>query len=262
MTTSLQALNSIHSRRIHVHSSNTFVNDEQASQLMQTSQYSLPSACQTVDKYIDTIKKKPACYQQIKTSHIPRQPSSSGYTSPFIASACLVDEEAILQISRWITEQMLIYVPELFSETSITRNSRAFTSMIYKVKNFIFSIRNVVGLLYSETIHLAALVQDLLRTEQISRKDGWTGVVSNESLGTLLLCAMIVTFKVDRDHVVKNSWWAKAMGIPTEVVTQSERIFLNRIDYRVHLTSQHFLEVWDDILKYNQLVQQDEPSAA
>ena len=54
-------------------------------------------------------------------------------------------------------------------------------------------------------------------------------LISDSSLGTLLLLSVMLANKWLRDVPVRNSWWAKTFGVPLSVLNQSELVFMRKL---------------------------------
>lgn len=56
-----------------------------------------------------------------------------------------------------------------------------------------------------------------------------TSIISDASLGTLLLLSVMLANKWLRDVPVRNSWWAKTFGVSLVIVNQSELILMSKL---------------------------------
>ncbi|KAA6388691.1 MAG: hypothetical protein EZS28_015782 [Streblomastix strix] len=102
----------------------------------------------------------------------------------------------------------------------------------------------------AEIVHSVWLLGRVVNAEIAHRGEERSGVVSEASVGTLLLVAMSLAVKMNRDAGIGNGWWAKAVGMSGVVMANSERIFLKRVEYRLTMPRE------DYALLYEQLVQE------
>ena len=57
-------------------------------------------------------------------------------------------------------------------------------------------------------------------------------LVVEHTLGTLILCSLLIAHKLNDDRYTSNTYWAKLLTITPQIVNTSEVIFLRRIDFR------------------------------
>lgn len=61
-------------------------------------------------------------------------------------------------------------------------------------------------------------------------------VVTEGNLGTLLLCALCISVKINEDVPFNNKFWSNLLHIDIRVVNSSESVFLQRLRFDVHVT--------------------------
>jgi len=120
----------------------------------------------------------------------------------------------------------------------------AFYRLFYKVKHFFQIISAVSMLVASEMIHVVYLVDQLITREVAAIAEGWTPIVSDGNLGTLLLCAVLVSLKMNRDHPFSNGWWAVTVDVPLPTINQSELVFLQRVGYSLMMSEDEYLRLF------------------
>lgn len=118
--------------------------------------------------------------------------------------------------------------------------------MYKRIRHFFQFAQERAYLTGGEIVYSVALIEKLVRIE-LETKARWkqdhdqtasktaagetvpTSIISDTSLGTLLLLSVMLANKWLRDVPVRNSWWAKAFGVPLPVVNQSELILMQRL---------------------------------
>lgn len=116
--------------------------------------------------------------------------------------------------------------------------------MYKRIRHFFQFAQERAYLTGGEIVYSVALIEKLVRIE-LENKARWkqqeasrtvagepvpTSIISDTSLGTLLLLSVMLANKWLRDVPVRNSWWAKAFGVPLPVVNQSELILMQRLN--------------------------------
>ncbi|KAK2946803.1 hypothetical protein BLNAU_18261 [Blattamonas nauphoetae] len=67
----------------------------------------------------------------------------------------------------------------------------------------------------------------------LTKSDPTSPVVSSHNIGTVLVVSLMLAGKVNQDRPLRNSWWAKAFGIPLDLLNDSEEYFLKHLDYQL-----------------------------
>ncbi|KAA6310203.1 MAG: hypothetical protein EZS28_056352, partial [Streblomastix strix] len=122
-----------------------------------------------------------------------------------------------------------------------------------KIHAFFDYVCKVTDASVGEIIHSARLVERFveaaLKSESIDGQiEPNTGLVSEESMGTVLLCGVSVTMKVMRDVSYRNGWWGRAFGIPTSNVNKSEIVFLRELQHIVVVSVEDFWDCYERII--------------
>lgn len=65
-------------------------------------------------------------------------------------------------------------------------------------------------------------------------KDVFEPVVTEGNLGTLLLCALSISGKINEDVPFNNKYWSNLLHIDIRIVKSSESVFLQRLRFDVH----------------------------
>ena len=169
-------------------------------------------------------------------------------------SKMLTSDESVKRISEYIC---LLLEPLLSDEESnkistnlSTQSNEPPTSehsdnnLLPKVYHFFRVTSNIACLILSEMIFAVNLVERLIKRDLDSKDHGYVGVVNESNLGTLLLCSIILSVKMNRDTPFTNRWWTRAIGIPVSVINQSELVFLDRLNYTVWMDPAKYIELY------------------
>ncbi|KAH7832129.1 uncharacterized protein MONOS_18533 [Monocercomonoides exilis] len=112
--------------------------------------------------------------------------------------------------------------------------------MVNQIKHFISYVGKYAKLTNAELSHFYILTTRMLAEESELIRQGGKSIVSEANLGTLLLCAITITTKMERDIPFTNSWWAKQLGVPLSILNQSEVIFLKKINFNCNVTQEEY----------------------
>ncbi|KAH7817283.1 uncharacterized protein MONOS_18154 [Monocercomonoides exilis] len=169
----------------------------------------------------------------------------------------LLSDENLWRGTLFIVKQMQTLLPELFepdlsvssiqylTPADIAAHSKSVAcKLCKKVKHFFQVIRSTCSLITAEMIHVLFLLDELIGCEKIAKADGWTAIVSENNLGTLLLVAVILSLKFNRDSAHSNKWWSQTLGIEANVITLSESVFLQRIEHKMMMDEETFIQYW------------------
>jgi len=126
--------------------------------------------------------------------------------------------------------------PPAFSEAGI--------AMHQKIRHFFQFTRQYTHLTTGETLHSIYLVDQLIQTEAKRANASRPSIISESNLGTLLLVAVVLATKLNRDTPYRNSWWAKVFGIPLSVLNQSEIVFLKKVRYSLGMSENAYWKLY------------------
>ncbi|KAA6354944.1 MAG: hypothetical protein EZS28_049529 [Streblomastix strix] len=123
-------------------------------------------------------------------------------------------------------------------------------SLLLKIKSFFSYICEFAWLTGSELIYTIYLVKKLVNSEkENNRKDKDCIMISENNVGTTLVCAVILAMKILRDATSqKNSWWAKSFEMNLELLNQSELAFFAQLDFNAAMDEQQFIRLHNQIL--------------
>lgn len=120
--------------------------------------------------------------------------------------------------------------------------------LLSKVIKFFHFIRDRVSLTTAELAHTLNLVCSFIQGEADSRNERIKSVINENTLGTLFLCGVILSLKMNRDHPYKNSFWAKLLNIPLSILNASELAFLEKIQFSLFLDEADYFELYSSIV--------------
>jgi hypothetical protein len=112
-----------------------------------------------------------------------------------------------------------------------------------KIRAFFEYVSRVTEATVGELVHSGVLVERFVEAAgRVTGNEGSMsgGLVSEESMGTVLLCGVSVTMKVMRDISYRNGWWSKAFGIALSNVNKSECVFLHELQHVVVVPVEEF----------------------
>lgn len=100
-----------------------------------------------------------------------------------------------------------------------------------QIMDFLLFIRRESNFYIAEIVHAVILIDFLISIDEKRVQQGLSTIIKESVTGTLLLDALVVSGKVFNDKPHSNGWWARIVGVPVSVLSASELIFLDRIDY-------------------------------
>lgn len=152
----------------------------------------------------------------------------------------------IHSIASWLNTQL----GKLFQITSKVKNKNPQedntpNKYTHRIAQFLKVVRDSTKLLASEAAHVLYLVDLLMESDKVHARLNQECVIDERNLGTLLLCAVILSLKFNRDSICTNGWWSKAVGVPISIINYSEIVFLQRIHYSIQMSP----EIYANIIK-------------
>lgn len=115
-------------------------------------------------------------------------------------------------------------------------------NMSLRIKYLLEFARMHAAMSTGEVIHSLIILNRLVNVEMNSVKEGHSSTIIEDSLGTLLLCTLLVSCKLSRDRSYKNAFWSKLFGIPVDVINQAEREILKKINYCLYVDEEEYWE--------------------
>lgn len=122
-------------------------------------------------------------------------------------------------------------------------------NMSARIKNLLECARNYAGMSTGEIIYSLILLNRLVEAELKLIKEGNPDSIVEDNLGTLLLCALLISNKLNRDRPFGNNWWSKYFSVPVDMINQSERVFLQKVGYHLHVNEEEYWE-WFRFIVY------------
>ncbi|KAA6354756.1 MAG: hypothetical protein EZS28_049717 [Streblomastix strix] len=120
--------------------------------------------------------------------------------------------------------------------------------LTHKVYKFLAFVRGYTHISASELTHTIYLIWWMIEHDmKIEADKPGGGIVAVSNMGTILLCAVVISMKMLRDAPYRNTWWAKAFGLGIDVLNDSEQVFLERISYEPFLCEELYWKIFDTL---------------
>ncbi|KAH7823749.1 uncharacterized protein MONOS_17581 [Monocercomonoides exilis] len=158
-----------------------------------------------------------------------------------------ISDEHLLKITRWIAAQLYAYLSSESLNSKVEAQTSSILDLHRRIYQFFEVIRSVVSLTGSEMVHAVYLLDLLIQAEK-TFFDSSSRLISEASLGTILLITVVLVLKLEIDTHPQNGWWAKLIGIPVSVVNQSEIAFLHRVNFNLTIHLAEFTKVMMDVV--------------
>ncbi|KAA6353672.1 MAG: hypothetical protein EZS28_050801 [Streblomastix strix] len=125
-------------------------------------------------------------------------------------------------------------------------------SLFLKIMSFFSYIRQYGKLSGSELIYTTFLVQKFVESEiEQFNTSKRSIIISDGTVGTILVCAMVLAMKILRDVVeYNNKCWSQAFGMSIELLNQSEITFYVQLGFDVALPESQFIRLFQKIKSY------------
>ena len=126
--------------------------------------------------------------------------------------------------SRHIVELFHARIPELSTSDYFERVSKFFSYVCTRTP-----------VTRGQLLHAFILLQ---RVDQAERKllackppQSFQPLISEHTVGTLLLCSILISHKLNEDCPCASKYWSKLLTVTTQVLNTSEIVFLRRIKF-------------------------------
>lgn len=170
-----------------------------------------------------------------------------------VAPDTVVSDATIENCARYITERMVSALnsraafsnPEDPLASSQSENPLISSPQILfgKIQHFFRFVNRFSSLETGEAIQCVWLIDKLITLDHEPANMCMVPVVQEGNIGTVLLCAMMLSMKMGRDVPYSNKWWALAFTVPVDILTQSEAVFFQRLGYRLHISESAYLNL-------------------
>ena len=117
-----------------------------------------------------------------------------------------------------------------------------------KIIKFFKFVRDLVHITTAELAHSLNLICSFIQNDSENSSPARPSVINHNTLGTLFLCGIIISLKMNRDHPLKNSFWARTLNIPLPVLNASEIAFLEKIKFSLFLDETGYSELFASIM--------------
>lgn len=152
------------------------------------------------------------------------------------------------QLPEYSTEELIATfrtssVPSPPPDPSISPTAKLFNKII----KFFKFVRESVSITTAELAHALNLISCFLQNDSENDDQSDESVVDNSTIGTLFLCGVMISLKMNRDKALKNSFWSKSLHIPLSILNASELAFLEKIRFNLYLDESDYLEIYNSI---------------
>ena len=117
-----------------------------------------------------------------------------------------------------------------------------------KIMKFFKFVRDQVHITTAELAHSLNLICTFIQNDSEHSTPNRPSIINHNTLGTLFLCGIIISLKMNRDHCLKNSFWAHTLNIPLQVLNASEIAFLEKIQFSLFLDERGYSELFRSIM--------------
>ncbi|KAA6356426.1 MAG: hypothetical protein EZS28_048047, partial [Streblomastix strix] len=114
-----------------------------------------------------------------------------------------------------------------------------------KIQGFLVFTRSYTMFTGTELVYCVWLVLRLTHADRKRIQMGHKQQITEENIGTILVCAVELSLKMLRDRVCRNSWWSNAFGMDMKTLNASEIVFLKRLDFSLNLDEVSFWTIYD-----------------
>lgn len=116
-------------------------------------------------------------------------------------------------------------------------------TMSKRILRFFMLARDRARLEVGEVVYSLIILTRLVQVEQERVQQGRRRLVVESNMGTLLLCAVMLANKWNRDVPCSCGWWAAVFGVPVSCVNRSELAFLETLHYSLYVSREEY-QAW------------------
>ncbi|KAK2948071.1 hypothetical protein BLNAU_17018 [Blattamonas nauphoetae] len=156
-------------------------------------------------------------------------------------------EKLISLVSRHLARFLKLHVPDIGTVNGPQDQIRT-EQLAQKIAYLFAFISKFAYLQAGELINTTILVQRLVKRDEEDQLPNDRRVVSSSSIGTVLMCACLLSNKACRDIPIRSKWWANAFDMPLGVLNASEGVFLDRLRWGVHGTEEELTILGTEIM--------------
>ncbi|KAA6360495.1 MAG: hypothetical protein EZS28_043978 [Streblomastix strix] len=147
----------------------------------------------------------------------------------------------ILSSSKFLANALVNSLQQ-FNAKDILEQQQSYES---KIHGFLVFTRSYTMFSGTELVYCVWLIMRLSHVDKDRVKLGHKQQITEENIGTILVCAVELALKMLRDRVCRNSWWSNAFGMDMNTLNASEIVFLKRLDYRLNLDAESFWAIYN-----------------
>lgn len=133
--------------------------------------------------------------------------------------------------------------------TMIPALSEAGTQLQQRIVNFFLFARQYTRMTTGEMLYTIYLIDRLIQSElqPYSTAHDQT-LITEATLGTLLLVCALLAEKQSRDRPFSNGWWGKIFGLPVQLLNESEIVILKRLGFRMEMKPEQYEALFKNLL--------------
>ncbi|KAA6359043.1 MAG: hypothetical protein EZS28_045430, partial [Streblomastix strix] len=112
------------------------------------------------------------------------------------------------------------------------------------VEQFLLYLNSVINFSVSEGLVATELLSRFINKNAKHEALGKRGVLYNDNIGTMLVCLTLITQKICRDSVARNSFFASQFTMQTSVLNLSEVTFLKLMQFDLWVEEKDFWKIF------------------
>ncbi|KAK2950708.1 hypothetical protein BLNAU_14379 [Blattamonas nauphoetae] len=158
------------------------------------------------------------------------------------------NRDALKLVSTHITKFLIDNVPDI-TLTPQQDGSLVSEPLYPKIEKMLEFVSRTAYFQVGELIYAGALIRRLVEVDMEEGRPVHEWIVSSCNIGTVLVVALMLSNKMNRDVPVRNSWWAKTFNIPLDVLNNSEAYFLAQLNYSLSPTAEFVGDLVSNLLE-------------
>ncbi|KAK2944767.1 hypothetical protein BLNAU_20300 [Blattamonas nauphoetae] len=144
-----------------------------------------------------------------------------------------IDE--IRLIAAYLTDFLLNNVRDI-SLTPQDDGHKKFEALGPKIEKLFEFVARLAYFQTGELVFAGYLIVRMVEADLASGLDQADWIVSSSNIGTVLVVALMLSNKINRDIPSRSRWWADTFSIPLGLLNSSEEFFLEQLKYEVSPT--------------------------
>ncbi|KAA6311713.1 MAG: hypothetical protein EZS28_056067 [Streblomastix strix] len=119
------------------------------------------------------------------------------------------------------------------------------TLPVQSIETFLDFLKQYIELQIDEVVTAAAVLKRFISKQT----DKNIRILNKSTVGTVLVCLVMITLKGFRENIHKNFLWANWFGMDLKALNESEISFLRLLDYQLWVQEEEYNNIYNDILK-------------